>query len=158
MSLKNRDERAILPHIYDDPPLEMEIILINEFYSKPCNSSIYRDYKNCNYFNLYQTIKSIDWNLLYKTDNIEEKVLILTEVITKAINNNIPTKNSKLNKFPKWFSPYTITAIKNKNKFRKLFKKTKTSYYQTKFRLYRVQAKHLIKEAFVFVFYIFLLG
>ena len=144
-NLAKSDQPLVIEDNYH-PALEMDLYLINEFYANNKLISTYRDYKNGNYYNLYQDIKNTNWNSLFKSDCIDEKVNILTQCIIKSINNNIPLKNVKQSKFPKWFSPLTITAINNKNKFRKLFKKTDNINHRTKFLQYRTQAKQLIKR------------
>ena len=61
-----------------------------------------------------------------------------------SVLKQLSKKESKLKTKP-WITSAIRTSIKIKNKFYKKFLKTKSSYYQTKFKVYRNKLNHLIK-------------
>ena len=69
--------------------------------------------------------------------------------ISEFIDIHIPLKqlSKKESQFKTkpWITSAIRTSIKIKNKFYKKFLKTKSSYYQTKFKVYRNKLNHLIK-------------
>ena len=126
-------------------------LVASKFSSVPENIKIFkRDYSNFDEQGLINDIQSIDWNFLFSC-NSDPSCMFDTfySKLSEFIDIHIPLKQlskkeSKLKTKP-WITSAIRTSIKIKDKLYKKFLKTKSSYYQTKFKVYRNKLNHLIK-------------
>ena len=137
--------------IYDLTDHLPNFLVVSNFSSLPDNVKIFRrDYSNFDEQALINDIQSIDWDLLL-SGNSDPSCMFDTfySTLSEFIDIHIPLKqlskkDSKLKTKP-WITSAIRTSIKIKNNLYKKFLKTKSSYYQTKFKVYRNKLNHLIK-------------
>ena len=137
--------------IYDLTDHLPNFLLVSKFSSSPDNVKIFRrDYSNFDEQALINDIQSIDWDLLF-SGNSDPSCMFDTfyRKLSEFIDIHIPLKqlskkDSKLKTKP-WITSAIRTSIKIRNNLYKKFLKTKSSYYQTKFKVYRNKLNHLIK-------------
>ena len=109
---------------------------------------VFRDYRNARWNNFKDEIKNCIEAKFFATtrDELNNKVIEFTEVLKRAINNNIPLKNPK-----KWSkrNPKIILLIKIRNFFRRKWQKSYEINIQYKALMIFVQKlinSHLYKE------------
>ena len=126
--------------IYDLTDHLPNFLIVSKLSSLPENVKIFkRDYSNFDEQALINDIQSLDWNLLLSCNSDPSCMFdIFYSKISEFIDIHIPLKQlskkeSKLKTKP-WITSAIRTSIKIKNKFYKKFLKTKSSYYQTKFK------------------------
>ena len=137
--------------IYDLTDHLPNFLVVSKFSSLPDNVKIFRrDYSNFDEQALINDIQSIDWDLLF-SGNSDPSCMFDTfyRKVSEFIDIHIPLKqlskkDSKLKTKP-WITSAIRISIKIKNNLYKKFLKTKSSYYQTKFKVYRNKLNHLIK-------------
>ena len=137
--------------IYDLTDHLPNFLIVSKLSSLQENIKIFRrDYSKLDEQALINDIQSIDWSLLFNC-NSDPSCMFDTfySKISEIIDIHIPLKQlskkeSKLKTKP-WITSAIRTSIKIKNNLYKKFLKTKSSYYQTKFKVYRNKLNHLIK-------------
>ena len=126
-------------------------LVVSKFSSLPENVKIFkRDYLHFDEQALLHDIQSIDWDLLFNCYSDPSCMFdTFYSKISEFIDIHIPLKqlSKKESQFKTkpWITSAIRTSIKIKNKLYKKFLKTKSSYYQTKFKVYRNKLNHLIK-------------
>jgi len=138
--------------IYDLTDHLPSFLVVSKFSSLPENVKIFKRYFS--HFDeqaLINDIQSIDWTLLFSC-NSDPSCMFDTfySKISEFIDIHIPlkqlTKKESQLKTKPWITPAIRTSIKiRKNTLYEKFLKTKSSYYQTKFKVYRNKLNHLIK-------------
>ena len=124
---------------------------INTFSSLPCNVKIFkRDYSKFDQQALISEIQLVDWETIFvPNDSACNMFKSFYSKISSIINKHIPVKQLsrreiKLKSKP-WISKALRKSIQIKNNYYKKYLKTKSTYYHTKFKLYRNKLNHLLK-------------
>ena len=126
-------------------------LIFNKFSSLPCNVKIFkRDYSKFDQQALISEIQLIDWETIFvPNDSACNMFKSFYSKISSIINKHIPVKQLsrreiKLKSKP-WISKALRKSIQIKNNYYKKYLKTKSTYYHTKFKLYRNKLNHLLK-------------
>ena len=134
-----------------DPTDHLLNCLVSKFSSLPEIIKIFRrHYSNFDEQALSNDIQSIDWALLFNCnsdpscmfDTFYSKISEFIDIHIQP--KQLSKKQSKLKTKP-WITSATRNSIKIKNKLYKKFLKINSTYYQTKFKVYRNKLNHLIK-------------
>ena len=126
-------------------------LIFNKFSSLPCNVKIFkRDYSKFDQQALISEIQLVDWETIFvPNDSACNMFKSFYSKISSIINKHIPVKQLsrreiKLKSKP-WISKALRKSIQIKNNYYKKYLNTKTTYYHTKFKLYRNKLNHLLK-------------
>ena len=126
-------------------------LIFNKFSSLPCNVKIFkRDYSKFDQQALTSEIQLVDWETIFvPNDSACNMFKSFYSKISSIINKHIPVKQLsrreiKLKSKP-WISKALRKSIQIKNNYYKKYLKTKSTYYHTKFKLYRNKLNHLLK-------------
>lgn len=137
--------------IYDLTDHLSNFLIFNKFASLPWNVKLYkRDYSTLDRQALSNEIQSIVWQDVFASDsNPTTMFSSFYSKISGVIDRHIPVKqlfrrDLKLKSKP-WITPALRKSIHVKNNLYRKFLKTKSIYYQTRFKLYRNKLNHLLK-------------
>ena len=129
------------------PPLD---ILLNfssvELFLEP-NTSCKYNLINADYKILNNEIQNLNWEvLLNECNNIDDMVKNFYSKIRNILEMHVTKKHSKnyKNKYPVWYSYNLKKRLKEKNKYRILFKKYGNPLDEIEFKILRDTCQHLI--------------
>ena len=139
------------PLVYDLSDHLPNFLIFNKFSSLPSNVKIFkRDYSKFDQQAFISEIQLIDWETIFASNNSACNMFkSFYFKISSIINKHIPVKQLsrrevKLKSKP-WISKALRKSIQIKNNYYKKYLKTKSTYYHTKFKLYRNKLNHLLK-------------
>ena len=137
--------------VHDLPDHLLNFLIFNKFSSLPCNVKILkRDYSKFDQQALISEIQLIDWETIFvPNDSACNMFKSFYSKISSIINKHIPVKQLsrreiKLKSKPR-ISKALRKSIQIKNNYYKKYLQTKSTYYHTKFKLYRNKLNHLLK-------------
>jgi hypothetical protein len=139
--------------VYDLSDHLPNFVILEKFSFLPSNVNMYRrDYSKLNKLDLIVDFQHVNWQtvLQVSTCNDPSSMFVLfyaktTEIIDKHIPvKELSRKEIKLKSKP-WITQAIQKSINIKNKLYKKFLKTKSSYYHSKFKLYRNKLNHILK-------------
>ena len=128
-------------------------LIFNKFSSLPCNVEIFkRDYSKFDQQALISEIQLVDWETTFvPNDSACNMFKSFYSKISSIIKKHIPVKQLHVSrreiklKSKPWISKALRKSIQIKNNYYKKYLKTKSTYYHTKFKLYRNKLNHLLK-------------
>ena len=112
---------------------------------KPKKRTIY-NYKNANWDSLNRDLGRIDWEHLLGQSDMHNTWDIFKNKVTSICDNHISKVKIKESHQPHWFDSEVFRLNKKKEKFRKLFKQTKSQNHYSKYSKLRKSLKVLIKS------------
>ena len=104
------------------------------------------NYKKANWHSLNQDLSRIDWEHLFGQSDIHDAWSIFKNKLTSLCNKHIPKIKVKDSYQPPWFDSEVFRLNKKKEKFRKLFKQTKSQCHYSRYTALRKSLKMLIKS------------
>jgi hypothetical protein len=108
----------------------------------------YRDYKNLDQNKLFEYGNSLPWEEIYKLPDINEKVNLFTELMTNLFETCIPLKTAKIKQYTApWMSDELKDFMKERDRLRKVYSRTKDPKDFEIFRLARNKAKQNCRNA-----------
>jgi hypothetical protein len=100
-----------------------------------------RDYSQFNEADFLEEVGTFDWmDVFGDTDDVNLIFSSFFYTLSVLVDKHVPLK--KLSK--PWITKGIRVSIKRKNKFYKLYLKSKNAYYFSKYKSYRNKLKHLI--------------
>ena len=126
-------------------------LIINKLNCVPKQMKILkRDYKRYNEAALIDEMKEIDWTT--KLPDSEDINLIFDSfysTVSNIVDKHIPlkqlNKSEILNRLKPWVTPAIRISIKIKNKLYKKYLKHQSSFYHSKYKIYRNKINHLLR-------------
>ena len=112
---------------------------------KSIKRTIY-NYKKANWHSLNQDLSRIDWEHLFGQSDIHDAWSIFKNKLTSLCNKHIPKIKVKDSHQPPWFDSEVFRLNKKREKFRKLFKQTKSQCHYSRYTALRKLLKMLIKS------------
>jgi hypothetical protein len=83
----------------------------------------FRSFNKADIDDINKTASLIDWNVLYRNYNVDEKTQYFISTISNLFDNKIPLQNIKLKNAPvPWMNNDILNAMNCRNKFYKMFK------------------------------------
>lgn len=104
------------------------------------------NYGKGNYYHLYNSFRSIDWQSTLGTSNVNEAVSTFTDLVYGKLKEFIPIKIVKSKKFPSWYTSELIKKIKHKNFLHKKWKKHRNPESYLNFSNSRRDCKLILKR------------
>ena len=112
---------------------------------KPKKRNVY-NYKKANWDSLNRDLSRIDWEYLLGQSDIHNAWDIFKNKITSTCDIHIPKIKIKESHKPPWFDSEVFRLNKKKEKFRKLYKETRSQNHYSKYSKLRKSLKMLIKS------------
>ena len=115
-----------------------------------CTSSIFSsDYSNFNESNFISELQTLSWEgILENCSDVNDMCQLFYSTISMVVDKHVPLKRLSGKEIKFKDKPWITKGIKKsmniKNKFFRLYMRTKKVYYHTKFKFYRNKLKHLI--------------
>ena len=129
------------------PPLHIQLpINFPKVLTKASNisSGMFKNFNNINYIELFQTLSTQNWDTILSTNNPDIAAETFDSTFNSILQQFVPTHSKKARKYPSWFSKEAIRKIKEKENFRRKFKKSGLVCHQLKYQLLRKESKELI--------------
>ena len=104
------------------------------------------NFKNAPYNLINLEISSINWHDLLDEPDLDKSLQKFYDSIFKVIDLYVPKHIKKSNRFPVYFRPVTIRAVKEKNKLHKRWKMFKDPDSYNMYRIVRSESKRLINQ------------
>ena len=126
-------------------------LIINKFSTLPKNFKISRrDYSQFSESSLLEDFQSVNWNQVIPDSNNATLMFdAFYSKLSKIVDKHIPLKQlskKDIKHISKpWITPGIRASLIVKNKIYNKFIKTRSLYYQNKFKLYRNKLNHLIR-------------
>jgi hypothetical protein len=139
--------------VYDLSDHLPNFVILEKFSFLPSNVNMYRrDYSQLNELDLIDDFQHVNWQTVLQVSTCNDPSSMFdlfyaktTEIIDKHIPvKELSRKEIKLKSKP-WITQAIQKSINIKNKLYKKFLKTKSSYYHSKFKLYRNKLNHILK-------------
>ena len=111
---------------------------------KPVKRSVY-NYKNADWQSLNYDLNRVDWEQLLNYTDIHDAWCISKTKLTSISDLHIPKIKIGNSCQPPWFDAEVFRLNKKKERFRKLFKQTKSQYHYSKYSNLRKSLKALVK-------------
>lgn len=97
------------------------------YYKPPPKLKIYRNFKEFNVDNFRKDLDETNWGDIYTTNNIDEKIKILSDRILQLFDTHAPLITRKVSKpRAEWFTDCIKIMIKERNKCLTKYKRTKS--------------------------------
>lgn len=108
------------------------------------------NFKKANFQRMYDLFLHTDWSTLYKTVVVDDACLIFYELLNGIFEETVPKSRikSKRRRYPPWFNPEIISALKNKQIAFKQYKILKTIEAYEEFKFYRSYCKQAICNSY----------
>jgi len=107
-----------------------------------------RDFRSFDDEAFLQDLQGRDWELLYRTKDIESKVTILNNYLLDCYNKYAPLRYISPNHLP---APWLTTDIKDKmaerNRARKIWRRRRTDSNYTRYKELRNRVQNLVRDA-----------
>ena len=128
-------------------------LIFNKFNTPPGNIKLYkRDYSTLDKQALLDEIQSLDWQMMFGSSCNPDPSLMFQSfysVVSNIIDRHIPVKQLSRRELKLKSKPWITLGIKKsiqiKNNLYKKFIKTKSTYYHSKFKIYRNKINHLLR-------------
>ena len=126
-------------------------LIIKEFKSVPNKTKAYkRDYKHYDEEAFLEEMKNIDWTKrLPESEDINQMFDTFYSTVSSIVDKHIPlkqlSKSESLNKSKPWITSALRESIKIKNKLYKKYLKHRSSFYHSKYKIYRNKINHLLR-------------
>ena len=128
-------------------------LIFNKFNTLPGNIKLYkRDYSTLDKQALVDEIQSLDWQMIFGSSCNPDPSLMFQSfysVVSNIIDRHIPVKQLSRRELKLKSKPWITLGIKKsiqiKNNLYKKFIKTKSTYYHSKFKIYRNKINHLLR-------------
>lgn len=130
------------------PPLSIELFIPKKNVKQisPSKDPCY-NFRRADFETLYLEFVNQDWTLLYNIKSVDEAFELFYTKIYSILDRSVP-KTCRVNKYPPWFNHHIKKLIKEKEKLRKLYKKTNNETYNERFKECRSILKRDIKVAY----------
>ena len=128
-------------------------LIFNKFNTLPGNIKLYkRDYSTLDKQALLVEIQSLDWQMIFGSSCNPDPSLMFQSfysVVSNIIDRHIPVKQLSRRELKLKSKPWITLGIKKsiqikKNLYKKIIK-TKSTYYHSKFKIYRNKINHLLR-------------
>lgn len=151
--LKCTVTRADSPLVLEDPyhpALEVVIDLHRDLtHEFPINIERRAyNFRRADVLGLYEAISITDWSSLRATTDINDAVGILNGVLRDIFDKHVPMMGVKRRRFPVWYTPEIIAAVKKKQRLFRVFKSTHSELASQDFKRLRSLVKKLIVDAY----------
>ena len=128
-------------------------LIFNKFNTLPGNIKLYkRGYSTLDKQALLDEIQSLDWQMIFGSSCNPDPSLMFQSfysVVSNIIDRHIPVKQLSRRELKLKSKPWITLGIKKsiqiKNNLYKKFIKTKSTYYHSKFKIYRNKINHLLR-------------
>ncbi|KAI5737395.1 hypothetical protein M8J76_013184 [Diaphorina citri] len=111
----------------------------------PIQADLPFNFNKTDFISLKDKLNSLNWDNVYRATDPNEKMKMFYANLEKAFLLSVPlvNKNTKQNKFPKWWHKDTISTFKRKERIRKIRRKSavQTSVYNTLRKLCKAAIK-----------------
>lgn len=131
------------------PPLQLTL-LSDTASSTPSSVAIKRyNFFKADYTSIVNTLNHINWHeKLLNTDNIDDMVNIFYGILQDTIKSHVPMSFSRSNRYPVWFNRDLKRLLKEKNKYRIIYKKYKNPLDKISYNITKQRSIHLIKSCY----------
>lgn len=108
----------------------------------------FRDFKRLDLNNLYEYGNTLPWEDIYKMNNINDKIQLFNDLMVNVLDTCIPLKTIKIKKYvAPWMTVGLRSILKERDKLRKVFARTKDPKDFEVFRKARNKAKQQCRNA-----------
>lgn len=108
----------------------------------------YRDYRNLNVELLVSEARQLDWGAIRRCDCVEEKVSILTNIITSLYEKHVPLKTSRVRRPPApWVTEEIKCVMKSRDRAHAKFRNIKSRENWDKYRRLRNKSNRLVRDS-----------
>lgn len=108
----------------------------------------YRDYKHLDVELLVSEARASDWGSIRRCVSVDEKVEILTNIITSLFEKHIPLKTSRVRRPPApWFTPEIKRLMKSRDRSHAKFRRSLSREHWNKYRSLRNQCNRLCRDS-----------
>ncbi|KAI4472049.1 oligopeptide transporter-related [Holotrichia oblita] len=142
-------QQEVLPFVPADsfhPPLSMLIEF--EYESRtvqfPSATNARFNFHKANYNQLYRDLANTDWSHLELNQAVEK----FYETFFLICKQSVPLYRTTSRSYPPWFTATVISALKAKEYHRRKWKLTKSPFYASEFKRYRIICKDQISLAY----------
>ncbi|XP_024880747.1 uncharacterized protein LOC112460309 [Temnothorax curvispinosus] len=109
---------------------------------------VVRDFRSFDIDDFLNDLRGYDWNVLYQADNIDSKVLFLSDALTECYDRHAPLRIIQPKHFPApWLTPDIKSVMKTRDRARRVWKRSKTNANYTRYKILRNQAQALVRSA-----------
>ena len=134
--------------VYDLTDHLPNFLIMDKFTTLPQKVNLYkRDFSTFNSANLVNDIQNIDWDATFHSERdlsiiFNKFYSCITEIIDKHIPLKLLSRRQQKFSIKPWITPAIQKSIQIKNRYYTKFLKTKSIYFQNKFKLYRNKLNH----------------
>lgn len=127
------------------PALCIDVNLVTNTVKKLSSSTKSKAYnfRKANFIDLYMEMGSINWEFLYKYEEINQLVDEFYQCLYTTLDKFVPRCGNKKTSYPHWFSTTLKQKMSNKTYFHIKYKKYRTHFYYTEFTKLRKECKQL---------------
>lgn len=144
----DKSSESLVPIDNHHPVLLVSLALSKgKWHSAPFNEISY-NFSKVDFLQLYMTIRNADWNCVLEKNNVDDAVACFYEVFYSCLNQHTRASSQRLSKYPYWYTVEIVSKIKEKDKFRKFFKRTGNPTHLENFRQCRSTLKRLVKLSY----------
>lgn len=140
----------LVPRDFHHPPLLVTITVPKR--TKNANdislASPQYQWRKGDYVSLYHLLNSCDWDVVKSATDVDEAVKLFYETMEGCIRQAVPQRKPLKNKFPPWFSPSIKNGLKEKERLRKIFLRTRDPTDYQAFSDKRAEVRIAIKRAY----------
>ena len=137
--------------VYDLTDHLPNFLIMDKFTTLPHKVNLYkRDFSTFNSTDLVNEIQNIHWDAVFDSEKdlsiiFKKFYSCITEIIDKHIPLKLLSRCQLKFSVKSWITPALKKSIQIKNRYHRKFLKTKSIYFQNKFKLYRNKLNHLLK-------------
>jgi len=107
-----------------------------------------RNYAKADFESLYKDLAMETWSATLEASDPDSAAESFSSTFNLILNNNIPQKYNKSHyKYPNWYTSNIICKIKEKEKFRRKYKRSGKDVHLQRYRLLRTESKGMLSAA-----------
>lgn len=144
----SRDPLPFVPEDLHHPCLNISVEYITKSNMCPMGSVRYYSFKNANFLLLYNLFRTVNWNVLYVINDVNEAFDKFYEILYNVFDQCVPKVLSKKRTFPVWFTREIILDIKSKQRNLAIYKKTHLPQCLQDYKFLRAKIKRDTKAAY----------
>ncbi|KAI5746266.1 hypothetical protein M8J77_001738 [Diaphorina citri] len=108
----------------------------------------YRDYRNLNVELLRDEARAQDWGAVRRRNCVDEKVDILTNIISSLFDKHVPLKTSRVRRPPApWFTDVIKRTMKRRDRAHAAFRRTRSRQHWDRYRRLRNECNRLCRDS-----------
>lgn len=106
------------------------------------------NFSKVNFHQLYVSFREASWDRVMEMSNVEESVACFYEVFYSCLNQHTSKRTRRISKYPSWYNNEIISNIKRKDKYRKLYKRSRSLLHLENFKRCRAVHKRLVRQSY----------